>query len=391
MATEKQRLTFISYSRDNKDFALELGKELRASGFPIWLDQLDIPTGARWDDEIERALEQCEIFLVVLTPNSIASNNVKDEIGYAIDANKRIMPILLEHANIPFRLRRFQYVDFTDISYNEGIDAAKQLLRKLLDEPTEPRSEPVSTNVQSPQPKVDRSAEMRADANRLARQRAEAIQKAREREEMERRSQVVHPTPAIERKPPQPQTQRQSAPKLIPIFVGISLILLLCLGGGVLAWPYIFPPTTTIAPSVPTTPVPTTETPTITFTLTPTLTPSPVLPDPVQFVIDYWQYVSAGEYDEAWKYLTKDFREQWHKDDILDYEAGYEKRNYCKIETSNGRLLTQEGNNAVVSVQVTYYTGPCPGKSVPYDFTITLVYNEVDRIWQYDSATNVKK
>ncbi len=128
MPAEKQRLTFISYSRADKDFALELAGELRSSGFRIWLDQLDIPTGSRWDDEVEKALLECDIFMVILTPHSIASNNVKDEIGYAIDSNKRIMPVLLENAVLPFRLRRFQYVDFTSKSYEEGIEAAKQLL-----------------------------------------------------------------------------------------------------------------------------------------------------------------------------------------------------------------------------------------------------------------------
>jgi hypothetical protein len=139
MTTEKQRLTFISYSRDDKDFAVELAQALRDAGFLIWLDQLDIPTGARWDDAVQTALEQCEIFLVVITPNSTASNNVKDEIGYAIDSNKRILPVLLENANIPLRLRRLQYVDFTNKSYDEGIEVAKQLLKKLLYEPTQPR------------------------------------------------------------------------------------------------------------------------------------------------------------------------------------------------------------------------------------------------------------
>jgi hypothetical protein len=43
MVAEKKRHTFISYSRINKEFALKLASELKAAGFPIWLDQLDIP------------------------------------------------------------------------------------------------------------------------------------------------------------------------------------------------------------------------------------------------------------------------------------------------------------------------------------------------------------
>lgn len=138
MTQQDQRRTFISYSRINKDFALKLALELRNSGFDIWLDQLDIPTGSRWDDEVERALAECEIFMVILTPASSTSDNVKDEIGYAIDAGKRILPILLENAKVPLRLIRFQYVDFTKKSYEEGVESAKQLLRRLIDEPTIP-------------------------------------------------------------------------------------------------------------------------------------------------------------------------------------------------------------------------------------------------------------
>ncbi len=120
--------TFISYSRVNSDFAVRLANDLRSDGFDIWLDQLDIPTGSRWDDELEKALDRCSTFLIVLSPESIKSQNVKDEIGYAIDAGKHILPVLIENCKIPLRLRRFQFVDFTDDSYRESLSQIKQLL-----------------------------------------------------------------------------------------------------------------------------------------------------------------------------------------------------------------------------------------------------------------------
>ena len=136
MSSEKQRRTFLSYSRINESFALKLAKELKAANFPVFFDQLDIPTGARWDTELEKALDECEVFMVILTPSSINSENVKDEIGYAIDHGKRILPVLLEESKIPLRLRRFQYVDFTTKSFDDGIESAKYLLRNLIDTPT---------------------------------------------------------------------------------------------------------------------------------------------------------------------------------------------------------------------------------------------------------------
>ena len=141
MANETQRKTFLSYSRVNKDFAAKLAEELKSEGFDIWFDQLDIPPGARWDAEIEKALEESEIFMVIITPASAKSENVLDEIGYAIDSGKRILPVLLETATLPLRLRRFQYVDFTSKSFNEGIESARELLRTLINQPTIPPGE----------------------------------------------------------------------------------------------------------------------------------------------------------------------------------------------------------------------------------------------------------
>lgn len=138
MNTLKRRGAFISYSRRDKDFAVALAKELRSAGALVWLDQLDIPTGARWDDEVEKALREHEIFLIILTPASVSSENVKDEIGYAIDHGKHIMPVLLEKCDIPLRLSRFQYIDFTKIEFGEGIRRAKHLLEDLLNEQSKP-------------------------------------------------------------------------------------------------------------------------------------------------------------------------------------------------------------------------------------------------------------
>ena len=136
---EKQRKTFLSYSRTNKDFAVKLARELKAEGFPVWLDQLDIPPGSRWDVEVEKALMESDIFMVIITKASSTSENVLDEIGYAIDNGKRMLPVLLEKTNIPLRLRRFQYVDFTDKSFDEGVQSAKELLRNLIAQATMPR------------------------------------------------------------------------------------------------------------------------------------------------------------------------------------------------------------------------------------------------------------
>ncbi|MBK8032219.1 MAG: TIR domain-containing protein [Chloroflexi bacterium] len=112
-------LVFVSYSRKDAEFVLRLTTELKQHAVPIWLDQFDITLGQRWDVAIENALRQCTHVLAVLSPNAVSSHNVLDEISYAIEEKKVLIPVELADCEIPFRLRRFQRKRFQD-SYNRA-------------------------------------------------------------------------------------------------------------------------------------------------------------------------------------------------------------------------------------------------------------------------------
>lgn len=104
-------ITF-SYSRNDADFVLKLGKSLRKEGASIWLDQLDLIPGQRWDKSIEAALDNSYTLLVILSNSSIQSSNVIDEVLFAFNKHKRVVPILLEECDIPQRLKKLQFLDF---------------------------------------------------------------------------------------------------------------------------------------------------------------------------------------------------------------------------------------------------------------------------------------
>ena len=120
-------LTFISYSRVDSGFATKLATDLRKAGINIWFDQFDIPAGTRWDNEIQKALQSAGTVLVILSPSSAASNNVLDEVDFAIDHNKRLIPVMLTECTVPVRMGRFQYVDFIN-DYHKGFD---ELVKEL--------------------------------------------------------------------------------------------------------------------------------------------------------------------------------------------------------------------------------------------------------------------
>src|SRR5580704_19148865 len=112
-------MMFLSYARADKEFALKLAEDLRSLGAAFWMDQLELSGGARWDQAVEAALKSCSALLVVLSPASVQSNNVLDEVHFALEQNKRVIPILCHICDIPLRLKRLHYIDFA-VSYAGG-------------------------------------------------------------------------------------------------------------------------------------------------------------------------------------------------------------------------------------------------------------------------------
>lgn len=119
--------TFISYAREDAEFVLRLAKDLRSAGAQVWLDQLDIKPGQRWDAAVEEALRACAQQVAILSPDAVNSVSVMDEISYALEERKKVIPVLYRDCQIPFRLRRVQRADFT-ADYNSGLQELKRAL-----------------------------------------------------------------------------------------------------------------------------------------------------------------------------------------------------------------------------------------------------------------------
>lgn len=132
---------FFCYARKDTESALKLAKELRAAGVNLWLDQLDILGGQRWDRAVEEALRTCGGMIAMLSPEALASENVMDEVSYALEEGKLIVPVLFRTCEIPFRLRRLQHVDFTtdhDAGFSTLLRALQVDRTSAVTKPSEP-------------------------------------------------------------------------------------------------------------------------------------------------------------------------------------------------------------------------------------------------------------
>ena len=119
---------FFSYARRDSEFALKLSGDLRSLGVAVWMDRSDLSAGVHWDEALENALRSCVALLVVLSPASVKSRNVLDEVGFALEQDKPVLPVLSQSCDIPLRLRRIQYIDCSE-DYSQGLADLEKALR----------------------------------------------------------------------------------------------------------------------------------------------------------------------------------------------------------------------------------------------------------------------
>src|SRR5262245_21347444 len=110
--------TFIAYAREDSEFVLDLADDLRARGLVVWLD-VDIPPAADWDRTIDDSLRRCGRVLIVLSPESVASAEVRGELRSALNLGKPVLPLLLRPCDIPRQLQNVQYLDFSQNVHDE--------------------------------------------------------------------------------------------------------------------------------------------------------------------------------------------------------------------------------------------------------------------------------
>ena len=86
---------FVSYSRRDTEFTRRIADRLAAEGLEAWVDWQDIPPSVDWMKEIQKGIEEADIFLFLVSPDSIASPICADEVAHAHLNGKRIIPVIL--------------------------------------------------------------------------------------------------------------------------------------------------------------------------------------------------------------------------------------------------------------------------------------------------------
>ena len=121
---------FVCYARTDSVFVKKIVNELLSNCVDIWFDQINITPGKSWDDEIEVAIQNAQVILFLASPIAVKSQNVKDELSYARNINKLILPVIITPCVLPLRYQRNQQIDLSG-NYENGIN---HLVSLLIDE-----------------------------------------------------------------------------------------------------------------------------------------------------------------------------------------------------------------------------------------------------------------
>ena len=119
---------FISYSRNDSDFVRALHNRLTGEGRDVWVDWEDIPPSADWLADIERAIDASDVFLFIMSLDSLGSETCTHEYEYAARCNKRIVPVVVSDVDakiVPATIGRLNWLFFRA---SEDFDAAYKLL-----------------------------------------------------------------------------------------------------------------------------------------------------------------------------------------------------------------------------------------------------------------------
>jgi len=105
---------YLSYARPDRNLARKMVDGLRESGHEIWFDEFELTPGVGWGKEIEKALDASRAMIVLISPASMESKEVRREIEHALLSKNfahRVLPVYVKPTrHVPWFLRTLKGV-----------------------------------------------------------------------------------------------------------------------------------------------------------------------------------------------------------------------------------------------------------------------------------------
>lgn len=117
---------FISHSTRDQGLVITLANLLAHLGVEVFVAEWYLTPGEPLDRKVFSQIERADCVVVLLTQNGIRSNGVQQEVGYAVKANKLIIP-LVEKGVDPKDLGTLQGREYIEYDPSEPQEALLKL------------------------------------------------------------------------------------------------------------------------------------------------------------------------------------------------------------------------------------------------------------------------
>ena len=121
---------FVSYSRESETAVRALAQDVEALEHTVWFDN-DLSGGKAWWEQILAEIRNCQVFMMVLSPDSLRSVACSSEYNYASELGKPILPILIADGVstnlLPPKLSQIQFIDYRKQDKTGAINLARAL------------------------------------------------------------------------------------------------------------------------------------------------------------------------------------------------------------------------------------------------------------------------
>ena len=121
---------FISYTHKDTAFVDTLADRIQAEGFKVWRDNIVRP-GSDWRGEIDRAIRESFVLIVVVSPDSKASEYVTYEWAFALGLGIHVIPLIARDTPLHPRMDVLQHIKFCE---TENLDLAWEDLIETLEQ-----------------------------------------------------------------------------------------------------------------------------------------------------------------------------------------------------------------------------------------------------------------
>ena len=127
--SKKAKEVFISYSTKDSDTAFTLLEVLESYGLDCWIAPRNIPQGSQWAEEIDKAIQDARVFVVIVSSHSIESKQVPKEIALAVSACESIFPFRIDDTGLKGTFRYY----LSDYQFTDATTDARQKMTELAE------------------------------------------------------------------------------------------------------------------------------------------------------------------------------------------------------------------------------------------------------------------